>query len=334
MVQLFQKTSPTSSMVHIDRPLTNMSLAFMQAPDVYVADLVFPSISVQKQSDKYFTFPIESFYSAFAKKRAPGTEAASFDYSVSTDTYFCDVWAGRKEIPWETRVNEDAPLDSLRNATQFVTSAHLIRRELQFASTALNTSTSWDSIVQGVSGAPGTDEVRQWSDYTNGTPVKDVRSACTTVQGLTGIRPNTLTLTRDVYDTLLDHPDLIDRINRGQTTGTALVTRQDMARLFDVQYLHVMDGVYNVAKAGQTADINFIASGKALLTYTNPMPSIEMPAAGYTYDWTGYLQGSKIKIERYDLRPTKKVDVVEGEMAFQHKIVSSALGYLFYDLIA
>ena len=45
---------PTVSQVHVNRPLTNISVAFAQAATSFAAERVFPRIPVAKQSDRYF----------------------------------------------------------------------------------------------------------------------------------------------------------------------------------------------------------------------------------------------------------------------------------------
>jgi len=46
---------PTARDVHVNAPLTNISIAFLQTQDSFVASRVFPSIPVTKQSDRYYT---------------------------------------------------------------------------------------------------------------------------------------------------------------------------------------------------------------------------------------------------------------------------------------
>ncbi len=45
---------PTREDVHVDAVLTNISIAFIQAAENFIASRVFPIIVVDKQSDKYF----------------------------------------------------------------------------------------------------------------------------------------------------------------------------------------------------------------------------------------------------------------------------------------
>jgi len=43
----------TPSQVHIDQPLSNLTLAYVQSNENFVADKVFPVVGVARQSDKY-----------------------------------------------------------------------------------------------------------------------------------------------------------------------------------------------------------------------------------------------------------------------------------------
>ncbi len=45
---------PTASDVHVDAVLTNLSVAYIQEQDAYIATKVFPVIPVDKKSDKYY----------------------------------------------------------------------------------------------------------------------------------------------------------------------------------------------------------------------------------------------------------------------------------------
>ena len=47
---------PYSGQVHVDRPLTNISVAYLQNDNDYIADKVFPVVPVMKQSDRFFVY--------------------------------------------------------------------------------------------------------------------------------------------------------------------------------------------------------------------------------------------------------------------------------------
>ena len=118
---------PTQSQVHVDAILTNMSIAYMQEQDNFIASRVFPTVNVAKQSDKYFTYTQADFYRDQAKVRADGTESAGSGYGLSTDTYSSAVYALHKDIGDQVRANSDAPLDPDMDATRFLTHQMMIR---------------------------------------------------------------------------------------------------------------------------------------------------------------------------------------------------------------
>ena len=60
--------NPTFSDVHVNRPLTNISVAWIQEESAFIADKVFPSVAVQKQSDRYFVYFREDWYRDEARK--------------------------------------------------------------------------------------------------------------------------------------------------------------------------------------------------------------------------------------------------------------------------
>ena len=326
---------PSRSDVHVNRPLTQMSHAMYQEQSAFVADQVFPNIPVQKISDRYFVIPHGDANRDDMQERPPSTESHGSTYTVdSTPTYACKTWALHKDVDDQVRANTDQPLDPDRNATRFLVTKALIRREKTWVANYFTTS-KWGTDLTGKAAAPGANEFLQWNDA-NSDPIIDIRKANRLIHQGTGFRANTLVLTRDVWDTLADHPDLVARINAGQTPGgPAIVLRQNLARILELDRVLVMDSIENTAAQGQTAVHAFIASKKALLIYAAPNPGIEVPSGGYTFSWVGYMgatpMGWRISTLRADLI---KSDRHEIEMSYDQKLVSTALGVFFTAAIA
>lgn len=320
--------------VHIDRPLTNVSVAYMQDQEGFVADRVFPRVPVQKSSDKYFTYDRGMFNRDEMEMRAPGTESAGATYKVSTDSYSCDVWALHVNIADQVRANADSPIQLDREGTEFLSLKALIRREKAWAARYFTTGV-WTYGRTGVSGAPtpGT-SVQQWNEAAS-TPIEDMRLAIRTVQESTGFRPNRVTMARTVFDVLLDHPDLVGRVDRGQTTGPALVARQTLAALFEVEEVLVMDAIVNNAKEGATNSHAFIGGKNVLVSYAPASPGLMVPSAGYTFTWQGLLGGGVLgsRISRFRMEHLKS-DRLEIEQAFDQKVVAADLGFFFSGVVA
>lgn len=320
--------------VHVNGPLTNLSVAFIQSASHFVATQAFPTISVDKQSDKYFTYDRGAWNRDEMQERAPATESAGGTYTVdSSPSYQCVEYGYHKDVPDQVRMNADTPLNPDREATEFVAMKALLKREITWAAKYFVGST-WTNNRAGVSGTPtsGT-EVKQWNDPAS-TPIEDVRDAATTVGESTGFRPNVLVLGRRVYDKLVDHPDIIGRLDRGQTTGPAKANLDALAALFEVGKVLVMDAIRNTAKEGQTAAHSFIGGKRALLVYAAPSPGLMTPSGGYTFTWKGMYGGDNAagaRISKFRMQHLK-ADRVEGEFAYDQKLVSADLGY-FYDTV-
>ena len=47
---------PTMQNAHIDRALTNTSVAYMQDASAFIADKVFPIVPVKRQSDVFYIY--------------------------------------------------------------------------------------------------------------------------------------------------------------------------------------------------------------------------------------------------------------------------------------
>ena len=325
---------PDSSAVHVNTPLTNMSVAFMQNAANFVADQAFPVVPVTKESDRYFTYDRGSFNRDEMALRAPGAMSDGATYSIdNTPTYFCNVWALHRWIPDQLRANADSPIQLDREANEFLTHKALIRKERLWASKYFATSL-WTTDITGVASAPGASQVLQWNDAAS-TPIENVRTGKRVVLTSTGFMPNLLVLARETYDALVDHPDIVGRIDRGQTTGPAIATRDALAALFEVDRVLVMDGIYNSAKEGQTATHALIGSKKALLCYAAPNAGLMTPSAGYTFAWTGYTGASALGTRVSQFRnDERRADKIEIEMAIDQKLIAADLGYFFTSIVA
>lgn len=311
--------NPTSFDVHVDAILTQMSVAFMQDADAFVASRAFPQVQVAKQTDKYFTYDQADFFRDQVQRRADGTQSAGTGYSLSTASYSAEVYALHKDIGDQTRANADDPLDMDMDATRFLTQQMLIRQEVEWASAAFTTGI-WGSDV-----TPGT----LW-DAANSTPIANVETAKNTVLTNTGYVPNTVIMSYKVFSALMDNADIVDRI---KYTSTDSVSEDLLARLFNVDRVLIMAGTYNTAANGATASYSQIGDKDVLVCYTPENPGLMQPSAGYTMVWNGVSSGmgTSSAISRFRLE-AEKADRIEIEAAWDTKIVSSALGYFLSNV--
>jgi hypothetical protein len=206
--------NPTISDVHVNKPLTNLSVAYIQDQNNFIASKVFPNMPVSMKSDLYYKFNKEDFLTSQMEERAPGDESAGSGYRLSTDNYFCRVFALHKDVPDQVRANSDTVLQPDREAVEFLTQNALIKRELDWASAYFTTGV-WTNQVAGQAGASNMGGgFSQYWNLAASTPIEDIRFAIKAVHKLNGIKPDILVLGASAWYALQDNPDLIDRVRR------------------------------------------------------------------------------------------------------------------------
>ena len=317
---------PTQSQVHVDRPLTNASTAYMQQANNFVATKVFPVVPVEKQTDKISTYTKNDFFRDEAQPRADGTESAGSGYGLSTTGYSCDVFALHKDIGPQTRKNADPHIDMDRDATLWLTQRMLLRQEVQWVSDCFKTG------VWATDATPGT----LWSDFTGSDPIEDIETAKEAILSTTGQEANKLVLGYQVFRKLKNHPDIIDRIKYTQGVTGRTVTPELLAAMFDLEQVLVAKSIKATNVEGETAAYAFTHGKHALLLHVAPNPGLLIPSAGYTLSWREISQGlgADIAITREIVPLTNGAVRVEAQVAFDNKVLGTDLGYFFNGAVA
>jgi len=315
---------PTSSDVHVDAALTDMSIAYIQDDGNYVANRVFPNKPVTHKTDKYHIFTKNDWFRDDAvKKRAPHQEAPMSGFNLSTGTYDCDPYWTSIGINELISANADpaVPLDEA--ATRLLTQRMLIKRDRDFATAFMNTDSVWDtdSTLSGAS---------QWSDSAS-DPITDVTTGKETVLTNTGLEPNTFVVPYQVHVQLLKHPLITERV---KYVG-GMATMQLLAQLFDVERYITMKSVYATNVEKGTAAMAFTVGKHALLVHTNGAPDLLTPTAATNFVWTGLtgVNDLGVRIDQY-YHDGRKDDIIRGEFAYDMKVTGSDLGYRFKNAVA
>lgn len=321
---------PTPGDVHVNRLLTDISVAYLQDSRKFVADQMFSRVPVQKQSDLYATYSQADFQRDDMQRRAPGSETAGVGYRVSNTSYLCEVWGLHIDVDDQTVANADNPFYPMRDASMLLTQKELIKREVRFVTKFFGTSI-WTGGVKA-SGAQGdlvagTDFVA-WNDVAS-TPIENIMNQQANVESATGFLPNKLTLNRRGWFALRNHPDTIERV---KFTSDGPVTTDIVARLCELDKILIAAGVQNTAQEGLTTSTSYIAGNHALLAYVPPSPSLLQPAAGYTFVWNGYLgmaEGRRIKNYRIEALGADRVEI---EATWDMKVIAAPLGVFFQNV--
>lgn len=337
----------TPSEVHIDETLTNMTIAHMQGDTNFVAPRVFPNVPVDYQSDRYYVWD-DGYFNRLnqVQKAAPGTESPEISLSVSTDTYYVDLFHLGASFSEQQLANEDTALRTRSVGAQALALQGMLKREQDFISTFFAPGV-WATQYEGVANADNNlaTEVTQWDDYTNSTPIVDVRRAKTAMHlasyGVSRGNDIVMLVTRDVMDVLLDHPDILNRMNTGVTPDNpALADANRLAQILGVSEVLVFDAVGNSADEGAADSNGYLATKKAALISRPRAPGLEVASAGYTFTWNSLPNnsGTGTSILSYvghdDLARKKIAEKIEIYMGWDMKVTSNKMGVFFNTILS
>jgi hypothetical protein len=324
-VTKINKDQPTPGQLHIDTWLTNLSVGWAQDPTKFVAAKVFPTVPVQKQSDKFVIWDKGFFFRDEVGVRPLGGRPNRAGKAKKDGNYFCEEEGLEDVIDDRTRANADQPLDPDRASGELLTEQQMIHLDRLWADAYFKAGV-WGTNLEGVSATPTGSEVLQF-DQDGSEPIQTIRRNSTTIGRRTGRKPNKVVLGGDVFDVLCDHPDIVDRV---KYTQRGVLTQELLAELFGVDEVLVPGGVENSAAEGIADDIDFIVdSTSVLMTYAAAAPSINTPSGGYTFAWTGLIpgvanaMGGVIERGREELNHS---DVLQMRMASVPEIVAPELG--------
>lgn len=321
--------NPVVSDVHVNRPLTNLSVAFAQETSDFIAGTVFPEVGSSARSDEYFIYNRADWFRIEAKKRAAGTESAGGGYSLQRDSFRCERTSLHDDVDDPTIANADDALAPIEDSTLYLTENVLRAREREWATNFFATSI-WGTDLTGVPGAPAGGQFQQW-DQAGSTPIEDVDTAKDSIRETTGRRANTIVTTPYVFTALKNNTAILDRI---KYTQRATITEDLLAALFGVDRFLVASGVSNTAVEGAAEANSFILGKHLLLAHVAPNPGLRIPSAGYTFVWTGMGQGPNgFRVKRFRMEATES-ERVEVDAWWDQKVVAADLGYFFSGAVA
>ena len=318
-------SNPTRGDIHVDTPLTNFSMAWMQSSDMFVALRAVPNLQTSHRSNKYYVFDKATFYRDAAQKRVGGTESAGGGFKVSTHPYWAEVWGYHMDVSDQDAEDQDEQLALEDTNAEIVSQVMMIRRERIFQDECFKPGI-WFNGGKVASQGENVDWSAAGSD-----PIADIKRAKTGIQKASGYRANIGICDRMAMDTLETNEDIVGRINGGSNNANpADVTKELITALFGLNMIFVMDGVYNTGGDGDDVDLEFIGGNHFLVCYAPPMVTRRTPTAFVQFSWNKFVgmteMGSRIK--RFYMTKEESTRV-EGQMAFEIKRTASEMGHLF-----
>lgn len=303
--------------LHIDKALTNMAMGYR--PDGFIADMLFPIVPVQKQSDIYTIFSRADKLRRQTTRRAPGNEARRIEQSVSSDTFFCKNYALKSPVTLEDRENADPILleGIVNGRAELVLDGLYLDWEVRVA----NQVTSGSNVGSYYATTSG------WNvTQGDGDPLADVFEDIDNVWNSTGKRPNRVVYGKDAWESFRKHKNVRNIIN-GVNNGGGYVTRQQVAALLEVDEILVGGAFQNTGDENLAEALETIWSDNVLTYFAPSAPTMDRPSFGYSFRWSRP-NIPAMAIERHPFDSKTKSEEVEAGYYQDEKITGAEYGVL------
>ncbi|MBC3798035.1 hypothetical protein [Acetobacterium tundrae] len=304
--------------------LTNMSMAYFQALEDYVAKAIFPICPVQLQTASYYKFSKGDLARDNVQPKPQFGKVPPAQFGISDETYNCNVdqvIVGIDQISALNYQRSNAPgvADPRRAKVKFVTEQLNNHLDLLFAKKFFKTGIWTDEMTGAATVADAAKQFLKFSD-TNFDPVEFFDAQKTKIKQNGRRKPNKLALGAESYNALKSHPAIVERVKyTGSTPNPAIVNTQALAEILELKEVTVLESTYNAGKLGQT-DMQYICDPKsALLCYASDSPAVDEPSAGYIFTWDMLGTGNYINVDQWVGEDGTHAEFIEGLMSTDMK---------------
>ena len=295
--------------LYVDALLSDVAINF--APQAFIADQICPIIPVQKESGGYPVFNMGEAFSVEDTVRSRGTRAKSVTRSVGTATYQVRNFALRYDTPIEDRANIDPAFAyelGDAGAARYLVSKLALDMEKRVLTLA-DASASVSSVFVPSS---------SWAGNTSnaGDPVKAFAAIAEQMKNTVGVFPNGVIAGWKTHNTLRYNYHMRNYV-KGAQNGGGLVTRQQIADIFEVPYYNVAGAQYNSGNevgntVGATPTLTSAFGADNFIAYYRPTTaSRDEPSWMYAFNWISSDLPGRMVVERHPYDSHTKVDAIE-----------------------
>lgn len=331
---------PEGKSLYFSQPLTTVSTAYGQQGN-WIAPQVFPVVNVARQGDLYWHYPQGDWKRTIAGLRAPATESPGGGWNMESGQYYAHVYAVHKDVDDQTATNAvGGGFNLYADAARWVTEQLLLKRDRLWVDTYMRTGlwTGATGIGGGADGADlvggataGSNQFVQF-DLAGSDPITLINNQIMGQVRRTGYRPNVLVMGPAVYNALLQNQSIIERIKYSER---GIISEDLLRAVFNVDRIVVTWTTENTAPKGAPDSINFMNSKSMLLVYSPAAAGLQTLSGGYIFAWTGLLGAGAFgtRIKRWRMEEIAS-DRIEGEMAFDMKVVAPDVGIFFSNAVS
>lgn len=310
--------------------LTNMSMAFFQKDEDFVANALFPICPVDLSTGYYYTFNKADLARDNVSKKPKFGKVTPAIMGQSDDTYKCEVdqvIVGIDQIGALDYSRSRAPgvADPRRAKVRFATEQMKLHMDIMFAENYFKAGV-WANEYAGVASNPTGKQFLKFTDA-NFDPINFFDTLKRNIKQTGRRSPNKLGLGVDAFIALRNHPDIVERVKfTGSTLNPARVTTDVLAQLFGLDKVVVLESTYNKAEVGATEDMQFVCDSKsAILLYATDAPQIDEPSAGYTFTWDMLGNGQTVAMDQWEGEKGTHSEFIEGLCSYDMKKTSDDL---------
>lgn len=308
---------PLSAQVHVNRPLSNISIAYQVQG--LIADQVAKAVPVKHESDSYFVYTKDNFR-LDETRRANGAESNKALWNLSTATYSLQFHALHDVISDRDRDNADEALRLDVDAVEMLTGKILLRKEQVF-SDLIGTAANWGSRSSMTS-------TFAWNVQTTlSNPIPFMDSAASAILYASGQRANVGVLDDRTFKAAKEHGSIVDRV---KYTSPDSVTKELLARLFNLDNLYVSSAVRNTADEGQADSMSLLLTDCAWVGYVEMNPGLKKASA--LYQFVKSSEGLTARVKKWRKEELES-DVVEVQTNFDIKAVASDCAFHINDTV-
>jgi len=304
----------TNRDMHIDVALSNMAMGYR--PEGFIADAIFPTVPVQKQSDLYYVFSRADRTRVERTDRAPGTEARQVNEDIGSGTFYCKNYALKSSVVLEDKTNADPLLltNLINGKANFLQDKLYLDWERRIARLVTSGSNvgSYAAVSSGWSGA--------------GNPLGDINTALDNVHYSNGVKANRIVFGVEAWKSFRRDSNVRNLIF-GTNNGGGYPNMAQVAALFDVEQVLVGGAFQNTGEEGVAESLASIWQDNVLVYHAPNAPSIERPSFGYNFRWAAPGMPN-MQVERHPYDPKKKAEEIEIGYYQDEKLTGASYGFL------
>jgi hypothetical protein len=303
--------------LYLNPVLTGVATRFLATLPL-VGTKLFPVFNTQVHAAQYYVYDTSNFTDIPTDiRRAPSAGFKRVTSKLSDDTFLAKDYGIEEAIDkMEMQMYAsvfDADKTAMERGVRIVALNHEIRvRDRVRALTQTATPTvKWDA--------------------SSTTIVKDVQHAKNVIYAATGQDPNLMTVSRQVYNALIEAAELKAYFSNVQG---GILTKKNLEAIFQVEEIVVAGDLINTAAEGQVPSLGGIWSDEVVLSISRPSQDLKALNLGRTFNWTA-LQGSGTKGISTFSYDQNEIDsrVVRARQFTDERVVAQGAGFYLYNVL-